>query len=65
MKKTLNFGVLLVITMSIVSCIDVNDNPVVYAPLEQVLTETEIFSDIKENPDTAAHRPTCMPSIRR
>jgi len=43
MKKTLNFGVLLVITMSIVSCIDVNDNPVVYAPLEQVLTETEIF----------------------
>jgi len=54
MKKTLNFWVLLVITMSIVSCIDVNDNPVVYAPLEQVLTETEIFSDIKENPDTAA-----------
>ena len=54
MKKTLNFWALLVITMSIVSCIDVNDNPVVYAPLEQVLTETEIFSDIKENPDTAA-----------
>jgi hypothetical protein len=45
---------LLAIAISIVSCTDIFDNPVVYAPFDQVLTETEIFTDIKENPDTAA-----------
>ena len=45
---------ILMIALSIVSCIDNHDNPVVYAPLEQVLANKELFSDIKENPDTAA-----------
>ena len=44
---------ILVMALSIVSCTDTNDNPVVYAPLEQVLANNELFSDIKENPDLA------------
>lgn len=54
MKKTLRLWMLLAICLSIMSCTDIYDNPIVYAPLDQVLTETEVFSDIKENPDTAA-----------
>lgn len=45
---------ILMMTLSIVSCIDNHDNPVVYAPLEEVLANKELFSDIKENPDTMA-----------
>ena len=54
---------LLVISLSIVSCIGTSDNPVnsgnpvvVNTSLKQVLTETKHFSDIKENPDTSAVR---------
>ena len=53
-KKNLKLWMLLVIVLSIVSCTDVADSPIVYAPLNEVLTETELFTDIKENPDTAA-----------
>lgn len=57
MKKTLkSWMLLLAIALSIVSCIDNQDTPVVYAPLNQVLAETELFTDIKENPDTSAVR---------
>ena len=45
---------ILMMALSIVSCIDNHDNPVVYAPLEEVLANKELFSDIKENPDTMA-----------
>ena len=54
MKKTLRLWMLLVVTLNIVSCIDLNDNPVVYGPLDEVLAANERFSDIKENPDTSA-----------
>ena len=54
MKKTLKLWMLLVVTLNIVSCIDLNDNPVVYGPLDEVLAANECFSDIKENPDTSA-----------
>ena len=54
MEKTLKLWMLLVIVLSIVSCNDSTDDPVVYGPLNQVLTETGLFTDIKENPDTAA-----------
>ena len=55
MKKTLKSWMLLVIVLSIVSCTtDITDNPVVYLPLEQELTETGLFTDIKENPDSTA-----------
>ena len=54
MKKTLRLWMLLVVTLNIVSCTDLNDNPVVYGPLNEVLAENELFSDIKENPDTSA-----------
>lgn len=55
MKKTLRFWMLLVIVLSIVSCTtDKTEGPVVYAPLEQALTETQLFTDVKENPDTVA-----------
>lgn len=56
MKKIKNFWMLLVIVLSIVSCSDNFDRPVVSSPLNQVLTETGLFSDIKENPDTSAVR---------
>ena len=52
MKKTLNFWVFLVITLSIVSCSDNNDDSVDYIPLEQALTDNELFTEVKENPDT-------------
>ena len=39
---------LLVVTLNIVSCTDLNDNPVVYGPLDEVLAANECFSDIKE-----------------
>ena len=54
MKKTLRLWMLLVVTLNIVSCVDLNDNPVVYGPLDEVLAANERFSDIKENPDMAA-----------
>ena len=54
MNKTLKLWMLLVITLSIVSCVDNSDNPAVYRPLDEVLAENELFSNIKENPDTAA-----------
>lgn len=42
----------LAIALSIVSCTDNNDDtPVVNGPLNQVLAETGLFTDIKENPD--------------
>ena len=59
MKKELRLWMLLAIALGIVSCTDIYDNPdnpAAYVPLEQALTETQIFSDIKENPDTAAVR---------
>ena len=60
MKKTQKLWMLLVIVLSIVSCNDYTDNPVVNpvvnTPLNQVLAETELFTDIKENPDTEAVR---------
>ena len=57
MNKTLKSWMLLVIVLSIVSCTrDITDNPVVNAPLSQVLAETGLFTDIKENPDTVATR---------
>ena len=57
MKKTLKLWMLLVMVLSIVSCVsDFTDNPVVYTPLNQVLTKTQLFTDIKENPDTSAVR---------
>lgn len=54
MKKTLKFWMLLAIVLSIVSCSDNYDTPVVYNPLSQLLAETGLFTDIKENPDTSA-----------
>ena len=55
MKKTLKSWMLLAIVLSIVSCTaDIADNPVVNTPLDQELTETGLFTDIMENPDTAA-----------
>ncbi len=48
MKKTLRLWMLLVVTLNIVSCTDLNDNPVVYGPLDEVLAANERFSDIKE-----------------
>ena len=55
MKKTLKSWMLLVIVLSIVSCTtDITDNPVVSTSLEQTLTETGLFTDIKENPDSSA-----------
>ena len=55
MKKIMKSWMLLVMFLSIVSCTtDITDNPVSYIPLEQVLTETGLFTDIKENPDTSA-----------
>ena len=58
MKNMLKSWMLLVvIALSIVSCSDsTDDSPVVNAPFNQVLAETELFTDIKENPDTAAVR---------
>ena len=54
MKKTLRLWMLLVVTLYIVSCTDLHDNPVVYGPLDEVLAANERSSDIKENPDTSA-----------
>ena len=54
MKKTQKFWMLLAIVLSIVSCSDNYDTPVVYNPLSQLLAETGLFTDIKENPDTSA-----------
>ena len=56
MKKTLKFWMFLVVAISIVSCSDNNDNPtpVVNVTLEEVLADNDLFSVIKENPDTAA-----------
>jgi hypothetical protein len=51
-KKTLKLWMLQVIVLSIVSCNDIADNPVVYTSFEQELTKTKLFTDIKENPDT-------------
>jgi hypothetical protein len=53
-KKTLRLWMLLVVTLNIVSCVDLNDNPAVYRPLDEVLAENKLLSDIEENPDTAA-----------
>ena len=49
MKKTLKLWMLQLIVLSIVSCTtDIADNPVVYTPFEQVLMETELFTDISQ-----------------
>jgi hypothetical protein len=45
---------LLVIALSIASCTDNSDNPVVNTTLEEALANTHLFSDIKENPDKGA-----------
>lgn len=54
MKNTLKLWMLLVIALSIASCTDNSDNPVVNTTLEEALTNTHLFSDIKENPDKGA-----------
>lgn len=54
MKKTLKLWMLLVIALSIASCTDNSDNPVVYTTLEEALANTRLFSDIQENPDKSA-----------
>ena len=54
MKKTLKFWMLVAIVLSIASCTENDDTPVVYNPLNQVLSETGLFADIKENPDVSA-----------
>ena len=54
MKNTLKLWMLLVITLSIASCTDNSDNPVVNTTLEEALTNSHLFSDIKENPDKGA-----------
>lgn len=54
MKKTLKLWMLLVIALSIASCTDNSDNPVVYTTLEEALANTHLFSDIQENPDKSA-----------
>ena len=55
MKKTLKFWMLLVMVLSIVSCSDNSDNPspVVYATLEEALAANDLFSAIRENPDSS------------
>ena len=45
---------LLVIALSIASCTDNSDNPVVNTTLEEALTNSHLFSDIRENPDKGA-----------
>jgi len=54
MKNTLKLWMLLVIALSIASCTDNSDNPVVNTTLEEALANTHLFSDIKENPDKGA-----------
>ena len=54
MLKTLKLWMLLVLALSIASCTDNSDNPVVNTTLEEVLTNSHIFSDIRENPDKGA-----------
>ena len=54
MKNTLKLWMLLVIALSIASCTDNSDNPVVNTTLEEALANTHLFSDIKENPDKEA-----------
>ena len=54
MKNTLKLWMLLVIALSIASCADNSDNPVVNTTLEEALTSTGLFSGIKENPDKEA-----------
>ena len=54
MKKTLKLWMLLVVALSIASCSDNSDSPVVYTTLEEALASNGLFSDIKENPDTMA-----------
>ena len=41
---------LVVIALSLVSCSDSMDSPLVNTPFNQVLAETELFTDIMENP---------------
>ena len=54
MKKTLKLWMLLVIALSIASCSDNSDSPVVYTTIEEALVSNGLFSDIKENPDKKA-----------
>ena len=54
MKNTLKLWMLLVIALSIASCTDNSDNPVVNTTLEEALTNSHLFSDIRENPDKGA-----------
>ena len=54
MQKTLKLWMLLVLALSIASCTDNSDNPVVNTTLEEALTNTHLFSDIRENPDKVA-----------
>ena len=53
MKKTLQFWMLLVMALSIVSCNEDNDNsiPAADVPLNETLAANKLFSDIEENPD--------------
>lgn len=64
MKKTLKYWMLLV-TLSIVSCTANDDNPVenndnpdpaAYATLEEALAANDLFSAIRENPDSSTMR---------
>ena len=48
MPKT--WMLLVVIALSLVSCSDSMDSPLVNTPFNQVLAETELFTDIMENP---------------
>ena len=44
---------ILVMAIGIVSCTDTDETTVAYAPLEQVLAGNELFTEMKENPDSA------------
>ena len=54
MKNTLKLWMLLVIALGIASCTDNNDNSVSFKTLDEALTSTHLFTDIKENPDKEA-----------
>jgi len=56
MSKTFKLWMLLVLSLSIVSCVENYDNPtpVEYATLQEALAANDLISDIKENPDESA-----------
>ena len=56
MNKTFKLWMLLVLSLSIVSCVENYDNPtpVEYATLQEALAANDLISDIQENPDKSA-----------